>query len=211
MLFTPRAASYCALNMASFIVLTALLYRIVNEESSFTGIWIEYMSCPPIPCGLTEALRSYELFTIIHGNIGYFYEYFLSSNHDYLWSFVSNLWSFALKKISHADTADLRGNLSHGVFAAHKIHKRHKSAHVTLVLASGVEISSKLHASGELKFSSAQPTPNREQNQAMLELCRDAKEENYKLTDAPLASAAQPPARAERLAIRVHSCDSWFE
>ena len=51
------------------------------------------------------------------------------------------------------------------------------------------EISSKLHASGELKFSSAQPTPNREQNQAMLELCRDAKEENYKLTDAPLASA----------------------
>ena len=81
---------------------------------------------------------------------------------------MSNLWSFALKKISHADTADLRGNLSHGVFAAHKIHKRHKSAHVTLVLASGVEISSKLHASGELKFSSAQPTPNREQNQAML-------------------------------------------
>ena len=34
------------------------------------------------------------------------------------------------------------------------------------------------------KGSGWQPTPNREQNQAMLELCRDAKEENYKLTDA---------------------------
>ena len=63
-------------------------------------------------------------------------------------------------------------------------------ARAALVLTSGMTISSKLHASGELKFSSAQPTPNREQNQAMLELCRDAKEENYKLTDAPLASAA---------------------
>ena len=58
------------------------------------------------------------------------------------------------------------------------------------------------------KFPSAQPTPNREQNQAMLELCRDAKEENYKLTDAPLASAAQPTTRGRSHSRRsVPICD----
>ena len=34
---TPRAASYCAFSMASLIVLTALLYMTVNDDSFFIG------------------------------------------------------------------------------------------------------------------------------------------------------------------------------